>query len=178
MTNESLPKVIENLDTLPTQLYVSVDAPNKEIFDRICKPKFDQGAFHKLEQTLELLPSLDTRTVCRHTLIKNESLGHHEDYARLDNLADPDFIEAKGFVFVGNSRNNLSIDNMPTHAEVMEFSERLAPMVDRQVLSERSESRVALIGREMIPITLPEKTRELPADLGIARPQNFSLPQA
>ena len=178
VTNGSLPKVIENLDTLPTQLYVSVDAPNKEIFDRICKPKFDQGAFHKLEQTLELLPSLDTRTVCRHTLIKHESLGHHDDYARLDNLADPDFIEAKGFVFVGNSRNNLSIDNMPTHAEVMEFSERLAPMVGREVLSERSESRVALIGREMIPITLPEKTRELPADLGIAKPQNFSLPQA
>ena len=51
-------------------------------------------------------------------------------------------------------------------------------MVGREVLSERSESRVALIGREMIPITLPEKTRELPADLGIAKPQNFSLPQA
>lgn len=76
VTNGSLPKVIENLDPLPTQLYVSVDAPNKEIFDRICKPKFDQGAFHKLEQTLELLPSLDTRTVCRHTLIKNESMGY------------------------------------------------------------------------------------------------------
>jgi len=25
---------------------------------------------------------------------------------------------------------------------------------------------------------LPEKARELPADLGIAKPQNFSLPQA
>ena len=35
VTNGSLPKVIENLDPLPTQLYVSVDAPNKEIFDRI-----------------------------------------------------------------------------------------------------------------------------------------------
>ena len=29
VTNGTLPKVIENLDTLPTQLYVSVDAPNK-----------------------------------------------------------------------------------------------------------------------------------------------------
>ena len=116
--------------------------------------------------------------VCRHTLIKNESLGYHEDYARLDNLADPDFIEAKGYVFVGNSRNNLSIDNMPSHTEVMEFSQKLAPMVGREVLSDRRESRVALIGREMIPVTLPEKTRDLPADLGIARPQKFSLPQA
>ena len=157
---------------------MSVDAPNKEIFDRICKPKFDKSAFHKLEQTLELLPSLDTRTVCRHTLIKGENMGYHEDYARLDKIADPDWIEAKGYVFVGSRRSNFSINNMPSHAEIMEFSHELAPMVDREVLSDRRESRVALIGREMIPVTLPEKTRELPSDLGIAKPQKFSLPQA
>jgi len=59
----------------------------------------------------------------------------------------------------------------------MEFSHELAPMVGREVLSDRRESRVALIGKEMMPVTLPEKTRELPRDLGIAKPQNFSLPQ-
>jgi len=177
VTNGSLPKVIEKLDPLPTQLYVSVDAPNKKLFNSLCKPKFDTGAFEKLEQTLELLPSLDTRTVCRHTLIKNESLGYHEDYARLDNIADPDFIEAKGYVYVGNSQNNLSIENMPTHQEVLDFSNKLAPLVGRKVLSERSESRVALIGKEMIPITLPEKIRDLPKDLGIAKPQKLNLPQ-
>jgi len=177
VTNGSLPKVIENLDPLPTQLYVSVDAPNKEIFDRLCKPKFDQGAFHKLEETLELLPSLDTRTVCRHTLIKHESLGFHEDYARLDNLADPDFIEAKGYVNVGNSRNNLSVENMPTHQEIIEFSEKLAPLVGRKLLSDRRESRVALIGKKMIPVDLPIASMDLPKDLGIAKPQRFMLPQ-
>ena len=153
-----------------------MDAPNQEIFNRICKPKFDSHAWDKLEQTLELLPSLDTRTVCRHTLIKGESLGHHEDYARLDNIADPMFIEAKGYVYVGNSRNNLSIENMPSHDDVMSFSNALAPLVGREVLSDRRESRVALIGKEMIPVTLPEKTRDFPADLGIAKPQNFKLP--
>ena len=177
VTNGSLPKVIENLDTLPTQLYVSVDAPNKEIFDRICKPKFDTGAFNKLEQTLELLPSLDTRTVCRHTLIKNESLGHHEDYARLDNIADPMFIEAKGYVYVGKSQNNHTIENIPSHPEILEFSDKLASLTGREVLSDRRESRVALIGREMIPVVLPEKKLDLPSDLGIAKPQNFHLPQ-
>ena len=178
VTNGSLPKVIEELDPLPTQLYVSVDAPNKEIFNRLCKPKFDTAAFEKLEETLALLPSLDTRTVCRHTLIKGESLGHWKDYARLDNIADPDFIEAKGYVYVGNSRANHTIENMPSHNDVMNFSHKLAPLVGREVLSERRESRVALIGREMIPVVLPEKVRELPKDLGIAKPQNFSLPIA
>ena len=176
VTNGSLPKVIEKLDTLPTQLYVSVDAPNEEIFNRLCKPKFDTAAFSKLEETLALLPSLDTRTVCRHTLIKGESLGHVKDYARLDNIADPDFIEAKGYVYVGNSQANHTIENMPYHDDIMNFSHQLAPLVDREVLSDRSESRVALIGREMIPITLPEKVRDFPKDLGIAKPQNFSLP--
>mgnify|MGYP003724937417 FL=1 len=178
VTNGSLPKVIENLDPLPTQLYVSVDAPNKELFNKLCKPKFNQNAWEMLEETLALLPSLDTRTVCRHTLIRHESLGHHEDYARLDNIADPNFIEAKGYVYVGHSQKNHTIDNMPAHTEVMEFAHNLASLVGREVLSDRRESRVALIGHEMIPITLPEKVRDLPRDLGIAKPQHYPLPQA
>ena len=47
VTNGTLPKVIENLDTLPTQLYVSVDAPNKEVFDEICRPKWNAAASDK-----------------------------------------------------------------------------------------------------------------------------------
>ena len=176
VTNGSLPKVIENLDTLPTQLYISVDAPNKEIFNRLCKPKFNDNSWEMLEKTLELLPSLDTRTVCRHTLIKNHSLGYHEDYARLDNIADPDFIEAKGYVHVGHSQNNHTISDMPTHVEIMEFSNTLASLVGREVLADRRESRVALIGREIIPVVLPEKKRAFPDDLGIAKPPSYKLP--
>ena len=87
------------------------------------------------------------------------------------------FIEAKGYVYVGNSRNNLSIENMPSHPEIMEFSEQLAPLVGREVLSDRRESRVALIGKEMNPVVLPPQIREFPKDLGIAKPpQKFSLP--
>ena len=37
VTNGTLPKVLENLDTLPTQL-VSVDAPNKQVFDDVYRP--------------------------------------------------------------------------------------------------------------------------------------------
>ncbi|PXF24636.1 MAG: hypothetical protein CXX70_11135, partial [Methanobacteriota archaeon] len=77
-----------------------------------------------------------------------------------------------------NSRNNLTIENMPYHQDILDFSNRLAPLVGREVLSDRRESRVALIGREMVPITLPEKVRELPKDLGIAKPQRYMLPQA
>jgi len=48
--------------------------------------------------------------------------------------------------------------------------------VGREVLADRSESRVSLIGKEIIPVVLPEQKREFPADLGIAKPQAFKLP--
>jgi tRNA wybutosine-synthesizing protein 1 len=86
VTNGTLPKVIEKLDTLPTQLYVSVDAPNKEVFDEICRPKWNAAAWDKFEETIDLLPSLDTRIVCRHTLIKGKNMNpeHIPHYAELD----------------------------------------------------------------------------------------------
>jgi len=170
VTNGTLPKVIEKLDTLPTQLYVSVDAPNKQVFDEICKPKWNAAAWDKFEQTIDLLPSLDTRIVCRHTLIKGRNMNeeHIPQYAALDNRADPDFIECKGYVHVGNSRENLTSENMPFHQDILDFSNTLAPLVDRKVLDDSPPSRVALVGREIIPIPIPEATMFFPDDLGIA----------
>ena len=172
VTNGTLPKVIENLDTLPTQLYVSVDAPNKTVFDDICKPKWNQGAWEKFEQTIDLMPSLDTRTVCRHTLIKGKNMSHEHihEFAELDNRADPDYIEAKGYVHVGHSQENLAASNMPSHEDIMAFSREIAPLTNRQVLDESRPSRVALIGTEIIPIQVPEAEMYFPEDLGIAPP--------
>ena len=172
VTNGTLPKVLENLDTLPTQLYVSVDAPNKQVFDNVCRPKWNSGAWNQFEKTIDLLPSLDTRIVCRHTLMKgvNMSSSHIKEFAELDNRADPDFIEAKGYVYVGHSRENLSMENMPSHDDILSFSNELAPQVNRDVLSESRPSRVALIGREIVPIPIPEAELYFPEDLGIAPP--------
>jgi hypothetical protein len=42
--------------------------------------------------------------------------------------------------------------------------------VNREVLSESRPSRVALIGREIVPIPIPEAELYFPEDLGIAPP--------
>jgi len=170
VTNGTLPKVIENLDVLPTQLYVSVDAPNKEIFDAVCKPKWNTNAWDKFEETIDLLPSLDTRIVCRHTLMKgiNMSDKNIEEFAKLDLRADPDFIENKGYVYVGHSRENLAAENMPSHEDIMDFSNKIAPLTGRKVLSDSKPSRVALVGTEMSPMQIPIATKFFPDDLGIA----------
>ena len=93
---------------------------------------------------------------------------HIKEFAELDNRADPDFIEAKGYVYVGHSRENLSMENMPSHDDIMDFSAKIAPLTGREILSDSKPSRVALVGHEITPIPIPEATMFFPDDLGIA----------
>ena len=117
VTNGTLPEALEKLDPLPTQLYVTLAAPNPEVYKRLCVPRIPDG-WERLMRTLELMPSLSTRTVIRHTLVKEWNIGWEDEYARLDALADPTFIEPKGYVFVGDSRRRMRMANMPSHAEI------------------------------------------------------------
>ncbi len=146
VTNGSVPKAIEGLHPLPTQLYVTVAAPNKDLFERLCVPQFPH-AWENLMETLQLLPSLSTRTVIRHTLVDGWNLGWEDEYRKLDEIADPTFIEPKGFVFVGDSRTRMTVNNMPSHSSVREFSLRLADGIGFELLGEREDSRVVLLGK-------------------------------
>ncbi len=147
VTNGTVPKALANLSTLPTQLYVTVAAPNKKLFERLCVPQSSR-AWEGLMETLELLPSLSTRTVVRHTLVDGWNLGWEDEYAELDRLADPTFVEPKGYVFVGDSRTRMTVGNMPSHASVREFSARLSKRLSLDVLGEREDSRIVLLGRK------------------------------
>ncbi|MDR0523683.1 MAG: 4-demethylwyosine synthase TYW1 [Candidatus Methanoplasma sp.] len=146
VTNGTYPERLEALDVLPTQTYVTVAAPDEETYRAVCRPKIPDG-WERLMRTLEILPSLGTRTVIRHTLVKGLNMGREEGYAKLDRIADPYLIEPKGYVFVGASRQRLSLASMPSFGEIRSFSERLGEMVGMEVLKEREDSRVLLLGR-------------------------------
>ena len=148
VTNGTLPEALEKLDPLPTQLYVTVAAPNEDIYRRLCVPLRRDG-WERLNRTLELLPSLGTRTVIRHTLVEGWNLGWEKEYSRLDEKADPLFIEPKGYVFVGYSRERMHNHNMPSQDRIMDFSRKLAGETGRQVLAEQRPSRVALVGSDI-----------------------------
>ena len=148
VTNGTMPEVLENLDPLPTQLYVTVAAPNEEIYKRLLVPLIKNG-WDRLKRTLELLPSLDTRKVIRHTLVKGWNMeGYEEEYAKLDMIAEPHFIEPKAYVFVGYSRERLTIENMPSHSEIQNFARKLAELTGYHYEDERQDSRVVLLMRE------------------------------
>ena len=63
VTNGTLPKTLENLDTLPTQLYVSWMLQTRKFLMRFVA-RNGMILLGKIEETIDLLPSLDTRIVC------------------------------------------------------------------------------------------------------------------
>lgn len=157
VTNGTTPAVLRRMAAehrLPTQLYVTVAAPNEEIYKKLMAAKSD-NEFKKLKETLALLPTLATRTVVRHTLVEGWNLGWEDEYAELDAIAQPMFIECKGYSFVGESRLRLRADNMPTHVSIRTFAARLADRLGYGIAAEREDSRVILLTQDgrLHPIT-------------------------
>jgi len=146
VTNGTNPELLRNLDPLPNQLYVSVVAPNQDVYKKICSPLISDG-WERLNQTLELLSSLDTRTVIRHTLVQgwNMDKKYIKEYAKLVEKASPLFVEPKGYVFVGSSRKRMNLSNMPSHNIVRDFGEKLADSLGYELSMEKPDSRVVLL---------------------------------
>ena len=153
VTNGTNPEALEKLNPLPKQLYVSIVAPNNEVYKKICSPLISKG-WEKINQTLELIPSLNTRTVIRHTLVQNWNMDEKyiKEYAKLDDKASPLFIEPKGYVFVGYSRKRMNISNMPSHSNVKAFGKNLAKNLGYEFVMEKSDSRVVLLSNNANPI--------------------------
>jgi len=148
VTNGMFPETIKKM-TKPTQLYVSLDAPNRELFEKIDLPDL-KDAWERLNKTLDLLSEIknETRTTIRVTAIKGMNMVHPEQWAALIKKADPMFVEVKGYVFVGASRERLQIDNMPRHPEVRAWAEEIAKHAGYKFIDEQESSRVVLLMKE------------------------------
>src|SRR5437899_7964133 len=147
VTNGTTPAVLRRMYSegrLPTQLYVTVAAPNAEIYRKLVAAKSD-NEWRKLKETLALLPTLPTRTVVRHTLVEGWNLGWEDAYSELGRLGKPMFIECKGYSFVGESRLRLLAENVPGHASIRTFAERLADRLGYRIAAEREDSRRVLL---------------------------------
>jgi len=121
VSNGTRPEMLRDCD--PTQLYVSVDAPERHTFDQVVGA-MEEDAWEKLLETMDVLADKDeTRTVLRTTLVKGENMRNPDWYAGFYQQADPDFIELKAYMHVGHSRGRLDRSAMPEHEEVIEFAE-------------------------------------------------------
>ena len=146
VSNGTIPERLSNLSEEPTQLYISVSAFDKDAFLKICRPHA-KGAWEKLNQTLELLPSFKCPTVIRFTLARHLNLEHPKLFAKLVEKANPTYLEPKAYMHVGFSRLRMSFSNMPTHNEIRDFGSVLSAELGYKMLDEAADSRVVLLSR-------------------------------
>lgn len=151
VTNGLHPEMIERLrdeDSLPTQLYMSLDAPDEATWKKIDIPLIP-NFWDKIRGTLKLMDGLKTRKVLRMTIVKGWNDFDIPGYADLIRLAGEQvMIEVKSYMHLGPARKRLSQDNMLSYEEVSEFSNNIASELGWKVIDEAPNSLIALVAEE------------------------------
>ncbi len=155
VTNGMLPErlaELENKGQLPTQLYLSLNSTTKEQFEMIAHP-LQMDPWERLQKSMALLRRFRgrTRTTVRITLIKGYNMQDAEGWASMLMQYTPQFVEVKAYMFVGSSRERLTLENMPSHTEVKEFARQISEHCCYRIIDEKPESRVVLLMEQDSP---------------------------
>jgi tRNA wybutosine-synthesizing protein 1 len=127
----------------PFQMYVSLDAPDRETYMSVCRPLGDY--WERLQESLRMLGS--RRSAVRVTMVKGLNDFAPEKYAAILQDAGASFVEIKGYMYLGYSRKRLVRENMPEHTEVRSFAEKIAAACDYRFKDENTQSRVVVLER-------------------------------
>ncbi len=71
-----------------------------------------------------------------------------EKYAAILQDSGASFVEVKGYMYLGYSRNRLVRENMPEHERVRSFAEKIAAACDYRIKDENILSRVVCLERK------------------------------
>ncbi len=142
VSNGTRPEILRQCR--PFQMYVTLAAPDEATYERVCRPVED--SWENLKESLSLLDS--RRSAVRVTLVQDVNDSDPAGYARLIADSEADFIEVKGYMYLGYSRNRLQRCNMPEHAYVRQFAEQIAERSGYVVADENILSRVVCLERE------------------------------
>jgi tRNA wybutosine-synthesizing protein 1 len=141
-----------------TQLYVSIDASNRESLRKIDRP-LHRDFWERFNQCLDILKEkrFQQRTVFRLTLVKGFNIEDEaEGYADLVEKGLPCFVEVKGVTYCGTSSSagaGLTMQNVPFYEEVCAFVEALNAALARRglgygIAAEHAHSCCVLIASE------------------------------
>lgn len=164
VTNGLRPEVLRKLseeNCLPTQLYISLNTPNKEMYEKWHRSS-EKDAWKKFNESLRVMSGLNCRRVIRMTLVKDLNMGDNmvKDYVKLIKKSECDWIEVKGFMSVGFARQRLGYDKMPSYEEVKNYAKKIIKELKKdnyKILDEHEFSRVVLAGKD-------EKIRKIQKD--------------
>ncbi len=150
VTNGLIPEALRRINTEPSQLYVSLSAPDQQTYESVCRPLIANG-WEKLQETLHLLKQLSCPTALRLTLAKGVNLKNPEGYADMITATEPTYVEAKAAMDVGFFSRRLERSAMPTHSDIRTFAEKIASFTGYRILDESEVSGVVLLSRLKSP---------------------------
>jgi len=136
--NAQHPQQLQDLRRV-TQLYVSIDASNRESLRKIDRP-LHRDFWERFQACLDILREkrFIQRTVFRLTLVKGFNIDNEaEGYADLVQKGLPCFVEIKGVTYCGTSTAagaGLTMQNVPFYEEVVQFVEALNKVLERRGL--------------------------------------------
>lgn len=146
VTNGQFPKALKNICE-PSQLYLSLDAPTKEIYKKIDVPQFPDF-WERFCETIARMPSFSCKKAVRLTIVKGWNDSHHREYAKLIEKTDADFAEVKAYMWIGFSRMRLPMEAMPNFQEIKSFAENLNGFLNYEYKDEDERSRVVLLAKK------------------------------
>lgn len=131
VTNGTVPERLQELlekNVIPTNLYISIYSTNKKDYEKVTRP-YIKDYWERINKSLELVEEFNKRgcrTIIRLTLVKGWNMKDAEGYAKLIKKANPKFVELKGYAWLGESRQRLPSNAVPTLEEIKEFAEEIS----------------------------------------------------
>ncbi len=148
VTNGTLVNALVALTTMPTQLYVSVQAPNRASYEKVVRPKSLNASWDNYLEFLRVFSEKQTRRVFRLTLVRDLNADDAKGYAELIKVGKPHYVEVKGFAFVGGARGEkrgLSYGRMLRKEEILKFATDIAEEAGYRLVDYHDHSFVALL---------------------------------
>lgn len=166
--NAQHPDQLEALHRV-TQLYVSIDASNRESLRKIDRP-LHRDFWERFQRCLDILREKRSyqRTVFRLTLVNGFNIDDEvQGYADLVEKALPGLVEVKGVTFCGTSTSagaGLTMKNVPFYEEVAAFCVALNAELERRglnygIAAEHAHSCCVLIASDRFKVNGKWHTR-------------------
>lgn len=150
VTNGQEPEMLQRLadeDSLPTQIYLSTNASNKEMYHRVNRPRY-RDAWERWLNSLNLLSTMETRIVLRMTIIReyNDSSRFVNEFAKIIKEGAPHFVELKSYMHVGMSTDRLEASNMLEMREIKSIGQQICLAIQNFKIMDESEiSRIVVL---------------------------------
>ncbi|MCP8307996.1 MAG: 4-demethylwyosine synthase TYW1 [archaeon] len=151
VTSGVLPEALKRLDSEPSQLYLSLTAPDYDTYQKVNRP-VSPRLWYSLIKSLELTKTFKCPVAIRITAIKGINMDDPKNFSGLINLSDCTYVEIKAYMHLGYSMHRLNRSNMPSFKEIERFSSQVSELTGYKIIGSSEESRVVLLSKLKKPI--------------------------